>query len=361
MGKRILVLGGYGVFGSRISQAIARIPAAECVIGGPHPQKAAPYLNENITAVTVNVRDAASLRRALDGVFAVVNAAGPFQARDYAVAEACAASGIHYVDLAEARSFVEGIGRLNRRAQQHNCLLVSGTGLSPTISSLLVEMLLPDFDHISEIHTAVSIGNRSPRGEASVRSVLACVGAAIRLKERGRWRYAYGWSEPRTVHFPAPVGRRRVYLCDVPDLDIFPARYGAQTVTFRAGLELSLGNGSLALLGWMRRHRWARNLPDWAPGLIAAGSLLRNAGSPASGMRVLVRGRRNGQDCERAVFLIARDANAAAIPGSPSVALVRQWIEQGIAQTGAMPGVGLLRWDDIRNELADYDIRLVRI
>ena len=360
MGKRILVLGGYGVFGSRISQAIARIPSAECVIGGPRPQKAAPYLNENTTAITVNVRDAAGLRRALDGVFAVVNAAGPFQARDYAVAEACAGAGIHYIDLADARAYVEGIGRLNRRAQQRNCLIVSGAGTTPTISSLLVEMLLPEFDRISEIHTAVSVGNRNPRGQAAVRSMLSCDGSAIRLKERGRWRYAYGWSEPETVRFPAPVGRRRVYLCDVPDLDIFPARYGVQTVTFRAGLEKNLFNYGLALLGRMRRHRWIKNLPGWAPGLIAAGKLFRNAGGYASGMRVLVRGRRDGQDIEHAVYLIARDENGTAIPCSPSVALIRQWVEHGVPQTGAVPGVGLLTWSDIRNELANYDITLVR-
>jgi len=361
MGKRILVLGGYGVFGSRISQAIARIPTAECVIGGPRPQKAAPYLNENITAVTVNVRDAASLRRALDGVFAVVNAAGPFQARDYAVAEACAGAGIHYVDLSDARAYVEGIGRLNRRAQQRNCLIVSGAGTTPTISSLLVEMLLPEFDRISEIHSCISIGNRSPRGKATVRSILGYAGSAIRLKERGRWRYAYGWSEPEVVRFPEPVGRRRVYLCDVPDLDIFPARYGVQTVTFRAGMEMNLFNFGLALLGRMRRHRWIKNLPGWAPGLIAAGNMFRNAGGYEGGMRVLVRGRRDGQDLEHTVFLIAHDENGTAIPCSPSVALVRRWVEHGVPQTGAVPGVGLLKWDDIRNELANYDITLVRV
>ncbi|HJV96378.1 MAG TPA: hypothetical protein VJ608_10095, partial [Albitalea sp.] len=225
----------------------------------------------------------------------------------------------------------------------------------------LVEMLLPDFDRISEIHTCISIGNRNPRGEATVRSLLACTGSAIRLKERGRWRYAYGWGEPEVVRFPKPVGRRRVYLCDVPDLDIFPARYGVQTVTFRAGLEKNLFNYGLSLLGRMRQHRWIKNLPGWAPALIAAGNLFRNAGGYASGMRVLVRGRRDGQDIERTVFLIARDENGPAIPCGPSVALIRQWVEHGVSQTGAVPGVGLLKWDDIRYELSNYDITLVRV
>jgi hypothetical protein len=360
MGKRILVLGGYGTFGRRISRAIAAIPSVECVVGGRHPQQAAPFAGENITTITVNVHDPASLRLALEGVFAVVNTVGPFQAGDYTVAEACAVRGIHYVDLADARAHVENITRLNRRAEQRHCLIVSGASSVPAVSAALIDMLAPEFDRISEIHTSISAGNRNPRGLATVRAILSYTGGPIRLKERGRWRYAYGWSEPEKVTFPRPVGKRRVYLCDVPDLDLFPARYGAQSVSFRAGSELNLFNYGLAMLGRMRRWGWAKNLPAWAPGLIAVSKLFRGSGGEAGGMRVLVRGRKNDQEIEHAVFLMARDANAQAIACGPSVALIRRWVEQGASTSGAVPCVGLLTWDEIKAELVNYDITLVR-
>ena len=35
-----------------------------------------------------------------------------------------------------------------------------------------------------------------------------------RMKERGRWREFYYWSQPQRVEFPALLGRRRAYLCD---------------------------------------------------------------------------------------------------------------------------------------------------
>jgi Saccharopine dehydrogenase NADP binding domain len=361
MGKRILVLGGYGTFGRRISRAIAAMPSAECVVGGRQPQKAAPVAGENITTITVNVHDPASLRLALEGVFAVVNAVWPFQAGDYAVAEACAVRGIHYVDLADARAHVEGITRLNRRAQQHDCLIVSGASSVPAVSAALVDMLAPEFDRINEIHTSISTGNQDPRAPAAVRAVLGYAGSPIRLKDKGRWRYGYGWSESEKVRFPRPVGKRRVYLCDVPDLDLFPTRYGAQTVTFRAGLELGLFNRGLVLLGRMRRWGWVKNLPGWAPGLIAASKLWRGSGGVTGGMRVLVRGRKDDRDAEHTVFLMTRDVNGPAIPCSPAVALIRRWVERGVTTPGAVPCVGLLTWDDIRAEMVDFDITLVRI
>ncbi|MHB8534913.1 MAG: saccharopine dehydrogenase family protein [Sulfuricaulis sp.] len=361
MGKRILVLGGYGTFGRRISRAIAAIPSAECIVGGRHPQRATPVTGENITTITVNIHDPASLRLALEGMFAVVNTVGPFQTGDYTVAEACAIRGIHYVDLADARAHVENITRLNRRAEQRQCLIVSGASSVPAVSAALVDMLAPEFDRISEIHTCISPGNRNPHGLASVRAILSYTGNPIRLKEKGRWRYAYGWSEAEKVKFPRPVGKRRVYLCDVPDLDLFPARYGAQTVTFRAGLELNLFNYGLAMLGRMRRRGLTKNLSAWAPALSAASNLFRGSGGAAGGMRVRVLGRKDDREAEHTVFLMARDANGPAIPCSPSVALIRRWIERGVAAPGAVPCVGLLTWDDIKAELVNYDITLVRV
>ena len=361
MGKRILVLGGQGVLGRRISRAVTAIPSVECIIGGLRPPKDTQFSGANVSCLVVNANEPASLRRALDGVFAVVNAVGPFQGRDYTVAETCAGMGAHYVDIADGRAYVEGITRLQRRAQQKECLIVSGASSVPAVSTALVDMLVPEFDHINEIHVSFSPGNKNPLGVATLRAILSYTGVSLRVKEQGRWRYAYGWSESKAVRFPRPVGKRRVYLCDVPDLDIFPARYGAQTVTFRAGLELALFNYGLAILGRMRRWNWIKNLSNWAPGLAATGHLFRSFGGVAGGLQVQVCGRKQGQDIEHTVSLLARDANGPAIECSPAVALIRKWVERGVSDTGAMPCVGLLTWDEIRAELVNHDITLVRV
>ena len=360
MTKRILVLGGYGTFGRRISQAIAAIPDVTCVIGGRHPEKAGQPREANTSLVAVNVNDPASLRRALEGVFAVVNTVGPFQGREYTVAETCAGMGIHYVDLADARAYVDGITRLQRRAQQKECLIVTGASSVPAVSAALVDLLAPEFDRIEAIHTCISPGNKNPRGLATVRAILSYTGSPLRIKDQDRWRYTYGWSEPEVVTFPEPVGKRRVYLCDVPDLDIFPVRYGATSVSFRAGLELNVFNYGLALLGKWKRHGGIKDLPRWAPSLITLSNLFRHRGSVAGGMRVQVRGQKHGKELTQTVYLIARDANGPAIPCSPAVALIRKWVTQGVPLTGAVPCVGLLAWEEIKAELISYDITLVR-
>jgi saccharopine dehydrogenase-like NADP-dependent oxidoreductase len=361
MGKRILILGGNGALGRHISRAVAAMPSAECVIGSRRPRRGNGIAGEKIAALTVNVHDPASLRQACDGVFAVVNATGPFQAHDYTVAETCAGLGIHYVDLAETRAHVDGITRLNRRAQQRNCLIVSGASTVPAVSSALVDMLSPEFDRISDIHVCLTQGNKTPCGDATLRTILGNAGSSIRLKENGRWRYAYGWSESEKVVFPRPVGPRRVYLGDAPDLDFFPARYGAQTVSFRTGLGLKVFNRGLFVLARMRRLGWIRNLPGWAPGLLAASRLFRGFGSVAGGMRVLVRGRKNGEEIQHTAFLVSRDSDGLMISCSPALALIRRWVERGVPETGAVPCIGQLGWDEIKAEMVNHDIVLVRV
>lgn len=361
MSKRVLILGGYGTFGRRITAALAQVPEIECIVGGRRPQRAGKLLQDlKVNSIVVDVLDGQSIQQALDGVYVVVNTCGPFQETGYAVAKQCIDRGIHYIDLADARDYVKGIHRLHKKAQTAGSLIVVGASSVPTVAAAMVEEMTDDFDRITEIHSAISPGNKNPRGVATVRSILSYAGQPIKLWIQGKWQSQYGWSNSEVIRFPSPVGQRRVYLCNVPDLDLFPKRFGAKTVSFRAGLELSVFNFSLHILGWMQRSGWIKQLPNWAPRLIMMSNWLKSFGGYAGGMRVLVRGEKDGQALEHAMFLIARDDNGPAIPCGPAIALVKQWVKNGVPTTGAMPCVGLLELHDITDELKDFDIVLVR-
>jgi hypothetical protein len=48
------------------------------------------------------------------------------------------------------------------------------------------------------------------------------------------------------------------------------------------------------------------------------------------------------------------------ISSSPALALVRKWVERGVPDAGAVPCIGQLTWDEIRAEMVNHDIVLVR-
>ncbi|NNF44683.1 MAG: NAD-dependent epimerase/dehydratase family protein, partial [Phycisphaerales bacterium] len=239
----VTVLGGYGIFGSRISEALAgggecrvRVAGRNQIVGANHAHRIGAEFR------VCDLADVDALRRAIDGSFIVIHTAGPFQGADYRVAEACLACGAHSLDLADGRAFVAGIGALNDRAVKKERLVVSGVSSAPGITAALIDALRPDFSEIGEIQIALSPGNRNPRGASTVGAVLTYLGKGIRVWRDGRWVERPGWGDAVRLEFPPPVGRRRVHNCDVPDLQLFPAHFGARTVRFHAGLELDALN-----------------------------------------------------------------------------------------------------------------------
>lgn len=360
MKRKILVLGGYGTLGGQISSMLVKDPAIECIIVGRDAVRGQAFAHSIGAGFRpLDEQRSGALAVALQGAFAVVDASGPFQGRSYAVPEACIQQGLHYADVADSRRYVAGISLLDREARAKGSLLVSGAGAIPAAAGALIDSMADRFDRIDEIHTAVSVGNRDPRGAAALRAILSYAGSPLSMLERGGWRDVYGWSRPQTVRFPAPIGRRRVYLADGPDLDIFPKRYGAHTVTDRMGMQLKLFNHGLYVLARLKRHKRIADLPRHARSLIKASRLFKKQGDAAGGLRVTVRGEYRGQSIEHHAFLLVRGAHGIAIPASPVVALVRKWVNQGVPAKGAVACTGLVSLDELRRELVGYDISLV--
>lgn len=361
--KKILLLGEYGAFTRRIGHALFQSPDIECVIGVADARRRTQLAQDaGYSIVTVPVpHDPHTVRRALDGVFAVINTRGPFLARNYTVAEQCAECGVHYVDPADSIEYAGGLVRLARKAEKRGSLIVTGAAAAPTVSALLVEMLAPEFDRLHEIHACLAQGKNDCRDLATARAILRYVELVSRMKERGRWREFEGWTRPRSVDFPAPVGRRRGYLCEGLDLDIFPKRYGAQTVTFRTALSSHASNFVLSFSRWLKRRGMMHGLPRPVTASLYAIGGLPGFGDPNGGLAVEVRGDKDGRPLTRSVFLVARDGNTPAIAAAPAIALVRKWVRQGVSAAGVASCVGLLDWPEVRNELMGYDIVLVRV
>ncbi len=350
MTKKVLVLGGYGACGRRIAARLARDPGVECVIGGRdvrRGQEAADALS--VSFATVDIRRPTSLNAALDGVFAVVNACGPFLWRDYAIAERCARRGVHYVDMADDASYMLGIQTLAGRAREGQVALVSGAGSALAFSSVLAETLSAEFDVIHAIDIAQLSGNRTPRGPGCVRSLLSAQRRRVRLFERGQWREVPGFSRGRTVEMPKPFGKRRLYMVDAAETEFLGKHYQAP-VTYRTGLELAVLNRGHAWLASLNRHGLVQDTGRFAGLLHGLQHALRGFGVAAFGLTVVMSGERSGRALVRRAALLAREEGHAA-GCIPAIALVRKWAAGG-GVPDATPCYGVLSLQDMTEELA---------
>ncbi len=359
--SRILVLGGYGGFGSRISERLAE-SGHEVLVAGRNRERAERFCAGRPGLFPIAL-DRAHLAVALaeHRPSILVDAAGPFQGADYDVAQACIEAGVHYLDIADARDFVGGIAGLDNAAQAAGVAVISGASSVPALSGAVARQLAEGLDRVTAVDIAISASNRATAGAAVAAAMLSYAGKPIRLWRGQAWQRGYGWQDLRRETFEvagiAPLRRRLIALCDVPDLDLLPERLaGRPAVTFRAGTELDVQNLTLWAATWPVRWRLAGSLTRLAPLIEPARRLTARLGGDRSAMRVRLFGVHGASRVERCWTLIADRGDGPRIPGL-AVPLLVERILNGTLAPGARDAGTLLSLADFEPEFARLAIR----
>jgi hypothetical protein len=251
---------------------------------------------------------------------------------------------------------VADIVRLDAAARARGVFVCAGASTTPAVTSALVAALQPELGRIRSIKVALNAGNRNEAGHSTIATILDYVGRPVRVWEGGRWRCRPGWGGGEYVEFPPPVGRRRVQLCDVPDLALFPRLFGAERVTFKAGVELPVLNHAIGALAGLRRCWPSLELPRLARPLVSLSNVFKRFGTWHGACAVWVT---DAAGRQRSLALVAR-ANGPRIPGAPATLLARRLLTGQVSETGASPCVGFLGLADYAEFLAPYDIAVAR-
>jgi hypothetical protein len=364
-GGEVLILGGYGNFGKRIARALVR-DGVRVILAGRNEEKAAALastLPEGF-ARTARIDITQDITPALSALrpAVVVHSCGPFQARDYGVAQSCIATGTAYIDLSDGREFVNGITALDEAAKAKGVAVISGASSVPGLSSAVVEHFLPQFAQLERMIYGISPGQQAERGLATTQAILGYTGKPLKLWA-GLQNAAYGWQDIYLQPYPG-LGKRWMANCDVPDLDLFPTRYGLRDIRFSAGLELGALHLSLWLLSWLERGL-ARagitlNLPRFAAPLLAASNIFNRFGSADGGMHVRLKGwDSTGSRKEINWFVLARNGDGPQIPCVPAIILARKLATGHSLPAGAIPCLGLVSLPEYLAELQGYAIETV--
>lgn len=363
---RVVVLGGYGHFGAKISRGLARDCGVELVVAGRSRERGEAFKHElqqsnpkGTVRAAVLDHSAPDFRRALRALAPsiVLHTAGPFQGQDYRVAEACVELGSHYIDLADGRGFVTGFSTLDAAARHRGVLLVTGASTLPAVSSAAVDQLGANLASIERIETAILPANRTERGLGTVTAVFSYVGKPVPVLRDGEWTTEYGWRHLRWIDHPACA--RRAALCDVPDLRLFPDRYpGVKTVTFHAGLEFAWQQWGMWLMAWLARLGL---VADWS---VHAGLFTRlsarlvSLGGDVGGMQVRVTGRdSDARRVRRTWNLTAGSNHGPEIPCIAARVVAMKLARDKLEMRGAAPCMGMMSLDEFTSAVTEFDMR----
>ncbi|MDI3399218.1 saccharopine dehydrogenase NADP-binding domain-containing protein [Pseudomonas sp. V88_4] len=360
MALRVLVVGGYGNFGSIVSRHLIEMPDIELVISGRDPQKLAHKVDElkARSGVVCESWCGNAMRAGFDAALKslniqlVIHTGGPFQGQSYAVAEGCIGAGVHYCDLSDCRTFVNDIGILDTRAKQAGVAILSGCSSVPTLSSALIDEQRHRFSRIDSIEHGISSSAKMP-GLSTVEGVLAYAGKPIRQLRNGQVHEVAGWLDLTLRKMPH-LGVRVLANVDVPDMDIFAKRYGAGTLSFKAGAGLKLGGVANGLFALARRFGAFRDHLPWAARLHRWGTWFERFGDGNSAMYIDVTGLGiDGKPLAMTVQLTARNDKGPEIPSCAAVALAAKIAQGYQPEAGARPCVGEVSVDEYMAAIND--------
>ena len=316
---RIVVYGGNGFFGRLVVEELLRNTPAEILIAS----RRAKHIDFGDQQVRVkfaesDLSDYGSVLRTIEGASIAMLCGGPFQQMPLWLLRACIEKKISYIDIADDRTFVDTAHKFAADVERAGIAAFVGCSVVPGLTSLFTQFSRAQVGDIEAVSIAISPGTKHPRGPASFECLLTTAG------EQFGNASARGWSNPRKIEFPEPMGRRTVYrVVDVADYFVQPHYFGTKTVEFHIGSELWILN---AMFSWLAALRAKLHVPTKfliAPSRLAV-AVAAPFGTSQGGVWIRVEGKLNGEhrQVEWAVWASERGERIPAIPSAIAAAML---------------------------------------
>lgn len=363
---KILIIGGYGVFGGRLAELLADIDTLEILVGGRSFDRAQAFCAAYRGGAVV--RPLAVDRARIAEVLAsehpdlVVDASGPFQhysGNRYGVVEACVDAGVNYLDFADSSDFVHGIAAFDARARAAGIFVLSGVSSFPVLTAAVLRRMSRTLD-IASVTGGIAPSPHAGIGMNVMRAVLGYAGTPVRLFRNGVESEAMALVETMrfTIAVPGklPLRNIRFSLVDVPDLREIPPEHPALR-------DIWMGAGPVPeflhrLLNLLASARATFGLPSCAPlaGLFHRVMTVMRYGEHRGGMFIHVQGRRDGEPAELTWNLLAEGDDGPYIPSMAIEALVRKIVDGERPADGARSAIRALELDDYERLFRDRSI-----
>jgi saccharopine dehydrogenase-like protein len=361
--QSVLILGAFGTFGRLIADALAHTTDLPIIAAGRHLPEVAEEWRPGIRTLAIDSNGlSAAVLKKLDPAV-LIDTVGPFQRRDRKLAATCIDLGIHYLDLADGREFVQDVGTLNTAAVENNVLVVSGASTLPALSSAVIENLATAFSDIEEIDIGIAPAISGPRGLATIRSVLGYVGRPVPVWREAKMGWARGWGDTQRHRYPLPVGLRNLSLIDVPDTSLIPLKFPTvRHLAVRAGHEVPLVHHALRALGVLVTIGVIRDLAGHARMMQRMAGWFDGLGSNNGAMHIRLRGRgKDGRSQSRTWTLIAENGDGPRVPTMAAILLTKKLLNvpgyAPLVPRGATPAWNLLSLREFEREWRALAIR----
>jgi len=329
---RAIVIGGLGGMGQGVARDLIKQEKITQVTLGDintDPARVQDKLRASgkVSLAKIDVNDHQVLVDAIRQHDVVVNTAGPFYKTAIAVARAAVEAGVNYIDICddyEAVPVLFSSPEIDEAAKKAGITILTGMGSDPGTNNVLVKWYADHLDRVDEIHLFWVVSIAELAGAAWDHSLHMVTGRIPQYID-GRLQYVEGGTGEETAQFLEPLGTCVVRYVGHPQPITIP-RYipGVKKVVIKGALiplwvdELIKEQKETGFLGTepveVRGTQvvpYDLTLKMWND--IPKG---RDNGPQSSGLKVIVKGERDGKRVTYTADMAGRMAPGTGLPAS---------------------------------------------
>ncbi|MDD5008791.1 MAG: saccharopine dehydrogenase NADP-binding domain-containing protein [Syntrophorhabdaceae bacterium] len=329
---KALVMGGTGGMGQGVARDLIKQEQITQVILGDintDPKRVQEKLraSEKVSLVRIDVNDHAGMVSAIRDVDVVVNCAGPFYKTAVAVARAAVEAKVNYIDICddyEAVPILFSSADIDKAAKEAGITVLTGMGSDPGTNNVLVKWYANQLDRVDEIHLFWVVSIAELAGAAWDHSLHMVTGTIPQYLD-GKLAYVEGGTGEETAEFLPPLGTCVVRYVGHPQPITIP-RYieGVKKVVIKGALipswvdELIKEQKETGLLSTEPVEvKGMKVIPyDLTLRLWDTIPKDRDNGPAASGLKVIVKGERQGKGVTYTADIVGRMAPGTGLPAS---------------------------------------------
>jgi lysine 6-dehydrogenase len=328
---RALIIGGVGGMGQGVARDLIKQKQVEAVILAdlyPDPERLSTKLRENkkTSLIKMDVNDHDLMVKAFKDVNVVINTAGPFYKTAVPVAKAAVEAKVNYIDICDDYEGTEILfnSDIDYMAKKAGITVLTGMGSDPGTNNILVKWYADRMDKVDEIYLYWVVSIAELAGAAWDHSLHMTLGKIPQYID-GKLVYVEGGTEETPEQFLEPLGTCHVRYVGHPQPLTLP-RYikGVKNVIIKGALiplwvdELIQEQKKTGLLGsepidikGTKVSPYDMALKLWET--IPEG---RDNGPQSSGLKVIVKGQKDGKKITYTADMVGRMAPGTGLPAS---------------------------------------------
>ncbi|KQJ92379.1 uncharacterized protein LOC106866586 isoform X2 [Brachypodium distachyon] len=250
--RRVLVLGGTGRAGGATATALSDLrPDLSILVAGRNREKGTKLvskLGERSEFVQLDIHNARRLEAVMESVDLVVHAAGPFQREDKcAVMQAAISTKTGYADVCDGMDYSWRAKSLHEEAKAAGVPALITAGISPGVSNVMAAELVraaksENCGEPERLRFFYYIAGTGGAGPTALGTSFLLLGEDVIAYHKGREIKLKPYSGARNIDFGEGIGKKDVYLLNLPEVKSTHKFLGVPTVSARFGSDPFIWN-----------------------------------------------------------------------------------------------------------------------